>query len=109
MELVDKNKLLIEKLQILHPEYSKHMFNKNEFVKQIVEDQFGGIDMIDRPICTTCQRPCLRSQQGAFCSSCGTTIPHDKIITLNEYYMNQLESVDIEQMLYDTLLKTKGR
>lgn len=65
------------------------MIMKNVIVEQFAINEYGGMDILDFPVCTKCEKPCTWHQEGAYHMECGTYIKEP--ITMRDYLIQQIK------------------
>lgn len=100
LSTIDTDNLkIMESIDKVEPKYAKHMFLRNELLKKFSLSVGGGIDLLDQPICTRCERPAAWNTGGsAYCFSCNTNIPPNNVITLMEYLMEHTKAFGEEEL-----------
>lgn len=97
-EIYNKDNMkMFEKLNNISPKYAKHMLLKNSIIENFAKSAFGGIDILDQPVCRTCEKPCAwNTNATAYCFSCGTSTKNP--ITVRDYLIQEFK-LDKEQDL----------
>ena len=86
------------------PKFAVHMYHHNTIVEAFAMSEFGGVHMLDMPICSKCEKPGWnttnpnfkstgdedkdREIRNCYCVACGTTTYNT--ITLKQYLINEL-------------------
>lgn len=97
--LDEDNIKIMKAIEGADPKYAKHMFLRNELLKKFSLSVGGGIDLLDQPVCTRCERPAAWNIGGsAYCFSCNTNIPPNNVITVMEYLMEHTKAFTEEQL-----------
>ncbi len=111
------NKIKIESVKSMdflkgvQPKYAEHMFHFNRIVEAFAMSQYGGVDVLEQPICKKCEKPGMntinptfvstgdedrdRDIRNCYCEACGTTSYNT--ITLKDYLVQEL-NVQIDQI-----------
>jgi hypothetical protein len=76
-----------------HGKFAAHMFDRNRLVEMFALSELGGLDLLEQPMCTKCEKPILFSEYGATCPVCGTNVPRDKIVTLRQYLAQEFKRI----------------
>ena len=96
-ELLQPNKSNFEALKAIEgidPKYAKHMFLSNTLIEQFVKHLGGGLDLLNQPVCTHCEKPCAWDKGGsAYCFSCNKSIPAKDAITVKLYLLQETKGV----------------
>jgi len=98
-------------LKNIHPKYAEHMYHFNRIVEAFAMSEYGGVDILEQPICKKCEKPGMntintnyvstgdedkdREVRNCFCESCGTTSYNT--LTLKDYLVKEL-NVQIDQI-----------
>jgi len=73
-------------LKDVHPSFSKHVWERNGLVQSIAMERFGGIDVLENPVCANCERPgAWHDNDSCYCFACGHVTPKNKTKTLYRY------------------------
>ncbi len=56
-------------LKNVDPKFAEHMFHQNRIVEAFAMSEFGGIDMLDQPVCGKCEKPGWNVNDPTFVSS----------------------------------------
>jgi hypothetical protein len=91
-------------LKSVNPKFAEHMFHQNRIVEAFAMSEFGGVDMLNQPVCRKCEKPGWniddptfvstgdedkdREIRNCYCVSCGTTSKNT--LTLREYLIQEL-------------------
>lgn len=91
-------------LKNVNPAYAEHMYHQNRIVEAFAMSEFGGVDTLDMPICSKCEKPGWnvvdptfvstgdldkdRDVRNCFCPACGTTTKNT--LTLRQYLIQEL-------------------
>ena len=102
----------IDFLKDVKPKYANHMFDNNRIVEEFAKSIYGGVDLLDHPICKKCQKPgwntvnpnfvstgdedADREIRNCYCESCGTTSYNTYTL---RYYMIQELGVQIDKII----------
>lgn len=79
------------------PKYAKHMFLRNQLLENFAMRATGGIDILDQPVCRSCEKPAAWHTGGtAYCFSCGTTTKEP--ITVQQYLIEHTKYFTDEQI-----------
>ena len=98
----------MKSIEKLDPKYAKHMFLRNDLIKNFAMSKGGGIDILDQPVCTQCERPSAWNDEGsAYCFACNKNIPAKDVITVAEYLIEYTKGFSEEQL--EILNKLGGR
>lgn len=93
------NKRVMDSIGKMDPKYAKHMFLSNQIIEQFAMHSGGGLELLDQPVCTQCEKPAAWNDGGsAYCFSCHRTIPADQITTVLEYLRNEIKTFDVEKL-----------
>lgn len=69
-----KNIAIMNTLKKSSPKYAKHAFHIDNIVTKFVKEKFGGLEVLDLPMCNKCERPGLWHDGGTCeCPRCGNT------------------------------------
>jgi len=95
------NKIILNQIEGTNANYAKHMLNRNPLLEKFAKDVFGGVEILDQPVCRKCERPGMWDKGGTgYCFVCGTRTENP--ITVEQYYIEELKATK-EQM--DTMTK----
>jgi hypothetical protein len=91
-------------LKDVNPKFAEHMYNQNRIVEAISMSEFGGIDVLDSPVCGRCDQPGWniwnpnfvssgdadkdREVRNCYCVKCGTTTYNT--LTVRQYLIEVL-------------------
>ena len=91
-------------LKDVNPAYAEHMFHQNRIVEAFAMSQYGGVDVLEHPVCKKCEKPGWnvenpsfkstgdedkdREIRNCYCYSCGTTTYNT--LTLKKYLISEL-------------------
>lgn len=93
------NVKIMESIGKVEPKYAKHMFLRNELLQKFSMSMGGGIDLLEQPVCTHCERPAAWDVGGsAYCFSCNKSVPAKDVITVMEYLMEYTKMLSKEQL-----------
>lgn len=96
-EDVHRNLKAIKLLNEIHAKYGKHAWLKNKIVLDFCIDNYGSLDVMERPVCEHCERPAMWHVGGVgYCWACGSTTK--KPITVKQYLMNYFGKLNEEQL-----------
>lgn len=83
----------------VEPKYAKHMFLRNELLEKFAMRLGGGINILDQPVCTRCERPAAWDENGsAYCFSCNKSIAAKDVITVTKYLMEYTKAFTVEEL-----------
>ena len=101
-----KHNAIMKEIEKVNPKFAEHMFLRNELVEKFAEHMGGGIDILEQPMCSHCEKPATWDKDGkAYCFSCHKSTPADKVITVRQYLTEFLKGFTEEQL---KLLNTIG-
>lgn len=81
------------------PKYAKHMFLKNSIIEKFAKHVGGGVEILEQPVCIHCEKPAAWNEGGtAYCFYCHGTTPADKVVTVQQYLMDQLKGFNEEAL-----------
>jgi len=101
-------------LKNVNPKYAEHMYHQNRIVEAFAMSVFGGVDVLDHPVCGKCEKPGWntfnpnfkstgdadkdREIRNCYCEACGTTTYNT--LTLRAYLVQELnlQEEKIEQL-----------
>lgn len=108
LSILDKDNINIMKgIGEVEPKYAKHMFLRNELLKNFAMKASGGVDLLSQPVCTHCERPAAWDKSGsAYCFSCNKTVPAKDVITVMDYLMEHTKMFTEEQL--EQLINIRG-
>jgi len=108
--ILGDNKIKIESVKSMDflkgvkPAFAEHMFHFNRIVEAFAMSQYGGVDILEQPICKKCEKPgwntvnpnfvstgdedADREVRNCFCEACGTTSYNT--LTLRNYLLQEL-------------------
>lgn len=70
----EKNLNTMNMLSKYSPKYAKHAFYIDNIVTKFAKEKFGGIEILELPMCNKCERPGLWHEGGTCeCPKCGNT------------------------------------
>jgi hypothetical protein len=96
-ENVFRNLEAIKMLNGIHEKYGKHAWLKNKIVLDLCIDNYGSLDVMERPVCEHCEKPAMWHVGGVgYCWACGGTTP--KPITVKQYLMNEFGKLNQQQL-----------
>lgn len=96
-ENVFRNMEAIKLLNGIHEKYGKHAWLKNKIVLDLCIDNYGSLDVMERPVCEHCEKPAMWHVGGTgYCWACGGTTP--KPITVKQYLMNEFGRLSEKQL-----------
>jgi hypothetical protein len=100
LKQVDKSHLEVMKaIEGTNPKYAKHMFLKNDLIENFARQAFGGVEILDQPVCTHCEKPAAWHEGGsAYCFSCNKTIPAKDVITVLDYLIEYTDTIPPEKL-----------
>lgn len=91
-------------LKDVNPKYAEHMYHQNRIVEAFAMSEYGGIDILDQPVCKSCEKPGWntfnpnfvstgdedkdREIVNCYCPACGTTSYNT--VTLRAYLIEEL-------------------
>lgn len=100
----------LEKLKDINPKYAEHMYYKNRIVEAFARSYFGGMDILEQPICNKCEKPGFwhgdkHISNACYCPACGTVTPN--ATEMRDYLIEQLKIPDealaqLENILYSS-------
>lgn len=97
--LDDGNISIMKSIESVDPKYAKHMFLRNELLQKFAMSIGGGINILEQPVCTHCERPAAWDiGRSAYCFSCNKTVPVDKVITIMDYLIEYTKAFTEEQL-----------
>lgn len=92
-------------LKGVNPEYAEHMFHRNRIVEAFAMSVYGGVDVLDSPVCGKCEKPGWntvnpnfistgdedkdREIRNCYCEACGTTTYNT--LTVKQYLIEELK------------------
>lgn len=104
------NKVKIESVQKMdfvkgvHPAFAEHMYHQNRIVEAFAMSVYGGVDVLDQPVCKKCEKPGWNIDnknfvstgnedkdieiRNCYCYSCGATTYNT--ITVRQYLLDEL-------------------
>lgn len=101
-DLQKDNKTNIDIMKMIEgkdPKYAKHIMAKNNIVMQFAMKLFGGVDLLEQPVCPACEIPASwHDGASGYCFTCHRTIPADKVVTVREYLLDQIKGMSEEQI-----------
>ena len=105
------NMQAVKWLKGVHPSFAKHIWERNGLVQAIAMERFGGVDMLDLPVCEKCEKPgAWHDNDSCYCFTCGHNTPKHKTKTLYRYIaedsMPRGMSHDNMELLQKMLLPT---
>ena len=93
------NHRVMKAIQSNDPKYAKHMFLRNQLLQSFAMRATGGIELLDQPVCRSCERPAAwNSGSTGYCFACGTTTKDP--ITVEKYLMEYTKFFTAEQLEY---------
>ena len=93
------NAKTMKSIERVEPKYAEHMFLRNELLQKFSMSMGGGIDILEQPVCTHCERPAAWDVGGsAYCFSCNKSVPAKDVITVMEYLMEYTKMFSEEQL-----------
>lgn len=93
------NNRVVEQIKGVHPAFAKHMFLRNRIIESFARWQYGGIDLLDLPVCGSCEKPGAwhDSPPGScYCAACGKVTA--KTMTLRDYMAQELKEFKEEHL-----------
>lgn len=121
-----ENVKTLDLLKNINPKFADHMYYKNRIVEAFALSEYGGIDMLEQPMCGKCEQPgffvndpnmkvpyvIVKDEYGenqekfihnCYCPHCGTVTKNT--LTLREYLMQELklpvsELRQLEELMY---------
>ena len=91
-------------LKNVNPKYAEHMYHQNRIVEAFAMSEFGGVDVLEQPVCGKCEKPGWntfnpnfvstgdedkdRDIKNCFCPACGTTTYNT--LSLRDYLLQEL-------------------
>jgi hypothetical protein len=79
-------------LDNIHPKFAKHMFLRNSLVEMFAKEKFGGVEMLDLPMCRACERPgAWHDNESCYCFACGTTTPANQTKPLRQWLAQDIK------------------
>lgn len=89
------------------PKYAKHMLQKNDILEDFAFSIFGGVDILEQPVCRKCERPALWDHGDVgHCMACGTITKNPW--TVRQYLLDQIDRRKLTQEQLE-VLSMKGR
>lgn len=80
------NEQTMKWLKGVHPSFSKHIWERNGLVQAIAMERFGGIDILELPVCEKCERPgAWHDNDSCWCNGCGHQTKKENTKTLYRY------------------------
>lgn len=80
------NEQTMKWLKNVHPNFSKHIWQRNGLVQAIAMERFGGVDVLELPVCERCERPgAWHDNDSCWCNGCGHTTKKENTKTLYRY------------------------
>lgn len=101
------NQQTMKWLKGVHPSLSKHIWERNGLVQAIAMERFGGIDILELPVCEKCERPgAWHDNDSCWCNPCGHQTKKENTKSLYRYIaedsmpggMNQQDMEILDQM-----------
>lgn len=81
------------------PKYAKHIMKKNNLVMQFAMKLFGGVELLEQPVCPACEIPASWNDNASgYCFTCHRTIPPEKVVTVREYLLDQVKGMTEEEI-----------
>lgn len=120
-----ENVSALKQLKNINPKYAQHMYYRNRIVEAFAVSEYGGVDVLEQPICGKCEQPgwnhsvpgqpifiTRKDEYGddydvfihnCYCPKCGQITKNT--LTLREYLMQELKVPDedlklIEKSIY---------
>ena len=102
----------VEWLKGAHPSFAEHIWQRNGLVQAIAMERFGGVDVLNLPVCERCEKPgAWHDNDSCWCFPCGHRTPKERTKTLYRYIaedsmpggMAQEEMELLTKMLIPTL------
>ena len=98
------NKIIMRGIEGKNPKYAKHIMKKNELVMRFAEKAYGGIQVLEQPVCRSCEGiatwdfPDSKGNERGYCSGCHvhTTNP----VTVHDYLVNEMKVFTEEEVEY---------
>lgn len=101
-DLNKDNKMNLEIMKMIDgkdPKYAKHIMNRDNIVMQFALKLFGGVDLLEQPVCPSCEIPASWNDLGSgYCFNCHRTIPSNKIVTVREYLIDQIKGMSEQEI-----------
>lgn len=96
-ENVQRNLEAIKALNDIHAKYGKHAWLKNKIVLDLCIDNYGSLDVMERPVCEHCEKPAMWHIGGTgYCWACGTTTKNP--VTVKNYLLNEFGKLNEKQL-----------
>lgn len=111
----------LDQLKNVNPKFADHMYYKNRIVEAFALSEYGGVDVLEQPMCGKCEQPGFNTIDtnmkvpyiraidkngdeydkfihNCYCPKCGTTTKNT--LTLREYLMQELklQTNELEQL-----------
>ena len=80
------NEQTMKWLKGVHPSFSKHIWERNGLVQAIAMERFGGIDILELPVCERCEKPgAWHDNDSCWCNGCGHQTKKENTKSLYRY------------------------
>jgi hypothetical protein len=84
----------LDLLKNINPKYAEHMYFKNRIVEAFAISAFGGVDILDQPVCGHCEKPGFwhgdKTMSGAcYCPGCGSITKN--AVEMRDYLSQELK------------------
>lgn len=96
-ENVQRNIVAMKELDGINPKLAKHALLRNDLMRDLTMDNYGTIQVMEQPVCRSCERPALwHINDTAFCHACGTVT--SKPVTVKQYLLDQFKKLSPAQL-----------
>lgn len=95
----------MEFLKGVNPAFAEHMYHRNRIVEAFALSEYGGVDILESPVCGKCEKPGWntinpnfvstgdadkdREIRNCYCHACGSTTYNT--LTLKQYLIDELK------------------
>ena len=94
---VQRNLVAMKEIEGINPKLAKHALLRNDLMRDLTLDNYGSIQIMEQPVCRSCERPALwHVNSTAFCHVCGTVTQNP--ITVKQYLIDQFSKLTPMQL-----------
>lgn len=76
----------------VHPKFAKHLFLRNSLVEMYAKERFGGVELLDLPMCERCEKPgAWHDNDTCNCFACGHVTPAKNTKPLRQWLAQDIK------------------
>lgn len=105
------NMSTVNALKGIHPKYAEHMFKRNHLIEMFAKERFGGVEVLDLPMCERCERPgAWHTDDTCYCFPCGHVTPKNRTKPLREWLAQDIKEYGFseEEMALLEMVQTEA-